>query len=253
MILNCIAIDDEPIALNHIASYITQTPFLNLVAKCTSAIDALKVIHTEADLQLIFLDIRMADLSGMELARILGASEKRKSVRIIFTTAYDQYALESYKVDALDYLLKPFNFVDFSRAANKAFEYFSTPGGVSTDTDIAVPAPGPIELKKEFIYLKVEYQVVKVDLDEILYVEGLKDYVKVYLAGEAKPLLSLSSLKNLEEKLPADRFMRLHRSFIVALNHIKAVTKSSVQIRDSTIYVSEQYKEKFARFLSTWV
>jgi len=122
MIINCIAVDDEPIALNLIASYIAQTPFLKLAAKCLSAVEALKVIHTEPDIQLIFLDIRMADLSGMELAKILEASVRRKTLRVIFTTAYDQYALESYQVDALDYLLKPFSFVDFSRAAAKALD-----------------------------------------------------------------------------------------------------------------------------------
>ena len=251
MIINCIAVDDEPIALNLIASYIAQTPFLKLAAKCLSAVEALKVIHTEPDIQLIFLDIRMADLSGMELAKILEASVRRKTLRVIFTTAYDQYALESYQVDALDYLLKPFSFVDFSRAAAKALDYFE---GLEHGGGNVVMPVNKVDLpQKDYIYLKVEYQVVKIDLNDILYIEGLKDYVKVYLADEPKPLLSLSSLKTLEEKLPADRFLRLHRSFIVSLNQIRAVTKNAVQIRETTIYVSEQYKEIFLKFQSKWI
>ena len=251
MIINCIAVDDEPIALNLIASYIAQTPFLKLTAKCLSAVEALKVIHTEPDIQLIFLDIRMADLSGMELAKILEASLRRKSLRVIFTTAYDQYALESYQVDALDYLLKPFNFVDFSRAAAKALDYFD--GLEHGGGNVVVPVNKVDLPQKDYIYLKVEYQVVKIDLNDILYIEGLKDYVKVYLTNEPKPILSLSSLKALEEKLPADKFLRLHRSFIVSLNQIKAVTKNAVQIRETTIYVSEQYKEIFSKFQSKWI
>ena len=244
--INCIAVDDEPIALNLISSYIEQTPFLELAAKCSSAITALKFIHEQPQVQLVFLDIRMADLSGMELARIIDQSANKKQLRIIFTTAYDQYALEGYKVAALDYLVKPFSFVDFSKAAAKALEYFS----MFEDTR---PTPAPLPVKeKEYLYLKVEYQLVKVDTDDILYIEGLKDYVKVYLQNEPKPLLTLTSLKTLEERLHGQHFMRLHRSYIVALDKIKAVTKSSVQIGAKVIQVSEQYREVFADYLQKW-
>ncbi len=248
MNIKCIAVDDEPIALNLISSYIQQTPFLTLVDKCSSAITALKSVHEHPEVQLLFLDIRMADLSGIELAKIVDQSSGRKNLRIIFTTAYDQYALESYKVAALDYLLKPFSFIDFSKAAAKALEYFSL-----MENQPASPPPViPLVKEKEYLYLKVEYQLVKVDIDQILYIEGLKDYVKVYLQNEAKPILTLSSLKNLEEKLPADRFLRLHRSFIVSLNQVKAVTKSSVQIGATTLHVSEQYRDAFAQFFNKW-
>jgi two-component system, LytTR family, response regulator LytT len=249
MIIKCIAVDDEPIALNLVASYIEQTPFLQLVDKCSSAITALRSIQDHPDVQLLFLDIRMADLSGMELAKIIDQGTSRRDRRIIFTTAYDQYALEGYKVGALDYLMKPFNFADFSRAAAKAFEYFS----LFEDAN-QTPAPRQVLAtpEKDYIYLKVEYQLVKIDTDHILYIEGLKDYVKVFLDNEAKPILTLTSLKNLEEKLPVAKFKRLHRSYIVALDKVKAVTKNSLQIVDVTIHITDQYKDTFADFLSSW-
>ncbi len=249
MILNCMTVDDEPIALNLVSAYVEQTPFLNLVARCSNAMTALKTLHEHPKIQLIFLDIRMADLSGIELARIVDQSANRKNLRIIFTTAYDQYALEGYKVAALDYLLKPFNYVDFSKAAVKAMEYFSI---IDAPQPAGTPQPPAAATGKEYIYLKVEYQLVKVDTAEILYIEGLKDYVKVYLQDEPKPLLTIASLKHLEEKLPAGRFMRLHRSYIVSLDKIKAVTKTSVQIGAVTIQVSDQYRDVFAEFLSRW-
>jgi two-component system response regulator LytT len=250
MTINCIAVDDEPIALDLIVSYINQTPFLKLVEKCSGAVAALKVIHDRPEVQLIFLDIRMAGLSGIELARLVEQSDGKKKLRIIFTTAYDQYALESYKVAALDYLLKPFNYVDFFRAATKAFDYFAVMQNHQPVNHVQpVSAPG----NKEFIYLKVEYQLVKINIQDILYIEGLKDYVKVYLKNEPKPILSLTSLKVLDEKLPPDRFLRLHRSFIVSLDNIKAVTKNAVQVGQTTIHVTEQYKDVFASFLNKWV
>jgi DNA-binding LytR/AlgR family response regulator len=215
---------------------------LNLIGQFNNAIDALREIHHNDSIQLIFLDIRMADLSGVELARIIGQSDKKKNLRVVFTTAYDQYALEGFRVDALDYLLKPFSFVDFSKAATKAYDYF-----VRNDSK-AVTAP-----EKQYIYLKVEHQLVKVGLDDILYIEGLKDYVKVYLKNTDKPLLTLTSLKRLEEKLPVGSFMRIHRSYIVAKEAIRSATKASVQVGDATLYVSEQFKDVFNEFLGKWL
>lgn len=250
MSIDCIAVDDEPAALSLIASFISQTPYLNLVGQFNNAISALKEIHENPQLQLIFLDIRMADLNGIELARIIGQSEKKKDLRIIFTTAYDQYALEGFKVDAMDYLVKPFNYVDFSKAAEKAKDYFSMyESSKQAFTDESRPAARD----RPYIYLKVEHQLVKIDVDDILYIEGLKDYVKVFLKSADKPLLTLTSLKRLQEKLPTDRFLRLHRSFIVATPAIKSATKNAVQIGNTTITVSEQFKEDFNQFLNKWV
>lgn len=251
MILNCITVDDEPVALQLISSYVKQTPFLKLLASCESALSALTILHEHPETNLIFLDIRMAGLSGIELAKIVDQSAGRKNTRIIFTTAYDQYALEGYKVAALDYLLKPFSLADFSRAAIKALEYFTMIDAQTAppqNKQLVTTAP-----EKEYIYLKVEYQLVKIDLRDILYIEGLKDYAKVYLQNEPKPILTLSSLKSLEEKLPSKRFLRLHRSYIVALDKIKAVTKTSVQVAGTTVMVSDQYREVFAEFLTNWV
>jgi two-component system response regulator LytT len=250
MKINCIAVDDEPFALSLISSYIEKTPFLNLVASFSNGVASLKAIHEQPSIQLIFLDIRMADLSGIELARIIEQSGRKKSIRIIFTTAYDQYAMEGYKVDALDYLLKPFSFVDFTRAATKAYDYFNM-------LQFSLTPDNPSELtglqEKKYIYLKVDSQLQKVNTADILYIEGLKDYVKLFLKGQDRPLLTLSSLKSLEEKLPNNTFLRIHRSFIVGVEHIKSVTKNSVQIQETTIPVTEQYKLGFTDFLKNWV
>lgn len=246
MILHCIAVDDEPVALDIITQYIGMTPSLQLVAKCHSAVEAMRVLHTQPDIQLIFLDIRMADLSGMDMAKIIAQSDQRRSTRIIFTTAFDQYALESYKVAALDYLVKPFNYTDFSRAVTRALEYF----GMSVT---ATSSETVVTSEKQQIYFKVEYQLVKVLLDDILYIEGLKDYVKVYLDNEDKQLMTLTSLKALEDKLPPTRFLRLHRSYIINLDKVKATTKTSVQINQLTVPITEQYKVVFQDFLSKWV
>lgn len=243
--LRCIAVDDEPLALGLVCAFIEQTPFLQLVGRYSSAIEALRGLHAQAA-ELLFLDIQMPDLTGIELARVLDRGQPGQRPRIIFTTAFNQFALESYRVDALDYLVKPFNYEEFLRAANKAKAYFDL---------IQAPAQLPVAVpatEEEYLFLKVEYQLVRIAYRDILYIEGLKDYVKVHLQSEAKPVLSLTSLKALEEKLPARRFMRIHRSFIVALDKIKAVTRNTVQIGEVSISVSDQYKENFNQFLSRW-
>lgn len=250
MKINCIAVDDEPLALSLIRSYIEKTPFLNLVGAFTNGVEGLKATQEQPSIQLIFLDIRMTDLSGIELARIIEQTGRKKNLRIIFTTAYDQYAVEGFKVDALDYLLKPFNFVDFTRAATKAFDYFQ----MLQQSANPATANGLIgQPEKKYLYLKVDYQLQKVDLSTILYIEGLKDYVKVFLKGQEKPLLTLSSLKSLEEKLPTEAFLRIHRSFIVGIDHIRSVTKNSVQIEQMIIPVTDQFKVGFAELLKNWL
>lgn len=242
--LNSIAVDDEPLALGLVAAFIDKTPFLHLVGKYSSAVEALEVIHQQP-IDVVFLDIQMPDLTGIELARILERASS-KAPRIIFTTAFNQYALDGFRVDALDYLLKPFNYEEFLRAATKAKSY------VELVRKAAQTVPLP-ESKDEYLFLKVEYQMVRIAYDDILYMEGLKDYVKVHLKSDNKPILSLTSLKALEEKLPASKFMRIHRSFIVNLDQIGAVTRNSIQIGNITIPVSDQYKEVFSLFLSKWM
>jgi two-component system response regulator LytT len=251
MILNCIAVDDEPLALGLVSAFVEQTPFLKLVGKYSNAIEALKALH-QLKVDVIFLDIQMPDLNGLELARVLDRGNSAERPRIIFTTAYNQFALEGYRVDALDYLLKPFNYEDFLRAAHKGMAYFELVNRPNT----ATPAPVSIveeTVENDYLFLKVEYQLVRVALNDILYIESLKDYVKVWVQNSEKAILSLTSLKALEEKLPPKRFMRIHRSFIVALEKINSITRNSVQIGKINITVGDQYKDDFAQFLSKWV
>ena len=250
MTIPCIAVDDEPLALGLVCSFIQQTPFLRLVGRYESAVAALRALHEHPEVQLLFLDIKMPDLSGLELARVIQAGQQR----IIFTTAFNQYALEGFRVDALDYLLKPFNYEEFLRAALKARAYFELKTASAAPAPPAAPAPlpAPAEPADDHLYLKVEYQLVRVAFSDILYVEGLKDYVKVHLASQPRPLLSLTSLRNMEEKLPARHFMRIHRSYIIGLGHIQAIGRGTVQIKGETIPVSDGYREVFDQFFSKW-
>jgi len=252
MILNVIAVDDEPLALGLVSAFIEQTPFLKLVGRFSNAVEALRAIHAQK-VDVLFLDIQMPDLNGIELARVLDNSKSNKP-RIIFTTAYNQFALEGYRVDALDYLLKPFNYEEFLHAANNALAYgellekSNAPASVT-----AGPAIAEERIEDEYLFLKVEYQLVRIALNDILYIEGLKDYVKVWLKSAEKPILSLTSLKSLEEKLPSKKFMRVHRSFIVSLDKINSITRNALQIGKVNITVGDQYKEAFSQFLSKWV
>lgn len=240
MTLNCMAVDDEPLALGLISSFIRQTPFLNLVASSGSAVEAMNIIKQQP-LHLIFLDIEMPKLNGIELARLLNQQNQQEPPRIIFTTAYNQFAVDSYRVDALDYLLKPFSYEGFLRAANKAVTFFET-------RNQQQPAN-----QEEYLFVRVEYQLVRIAWNDIVYIEGLKDYVKIHLASSPKAVLTLMTLKSLEEKLPSNRFMRIQRSFIIALDKISAISKSSIHIAGAEITIGDQYKEKLQEFLSKWL
>lgn len=241
MTLNCIAVDDEPPALDLICRFINQTPFLALTDSFSNAIESLRFIN-ENNVDLIFLDIQMPDLSGIELARILSGRNMNNSPSIIFTTAFDQFALEGYKLDVVDYLLKPFGYEEFLRGATKALNLAKLKSNQAE-------APSKDE---DYIYLKVEFQTVKIACSQITYIEGLKDYAKIHILNEEKSILSLITLKALEEKLPKGKFMRIHKSFIVSLEKITSVTRNSIYIGDTMFGVSEQYKEEFARFLHAW-
>jgi DNA-binding LytR/AlgR family response regulator len=247
MILNCVAIDDEPLALELVSKFIEQTAFLKLTGKFSNAIEALSFIN-QKEVQLIFMDIQMPDLSGMELARVLDGKKKSEHTRIIFATAYHQFAIEGYKVDALDYLLKPYSYEEFLNAATKASAYFERLNQNEQSENKESEKPNP-----DYIFLKVEYQLVKVLLKEIAYVEAYKDYVKVHLTSKPNPILSLTSLKSMEELLPSDQFMRVHRSFIVALDHIDSVSKNVINIGNQSIAVGDNYKEPFLEFMSRWM
>ncbi|MDX6183633.1 LytTR family DNA-binding domain-containing protein [Flavobacterium sp. Fl-77] len=241
MILKCIAVDDEPLALKLVETFIDQTPFLELVCSCDNAVEAMSLIR-EQQPDLIFLDINMPNLTGMELARLL-QEQSGITPKIIFTTAYNHYAIEGYRVNAVDYLLKPFSYEEFLRATSKALQ-------LSEETSTASQV---INTDDEFIFIKVEYQWIRVSLKDISYIESLKDYVRVHLTSPLKPLLSLISLKALEEKLPSSKFMRLHRSFIVSLEKITAISKNSILINKTEITVGEQYKETFKVITDKWI
>ncbi len=245
MKLNCIAVDDEPLALGLVCTFIEKTPFLELKQSFSSAVEALHYLQEEP-VDIVFLDIQMPDLTGLQLARILEKATD-KTTRIIFTTAFNQFALEGFRVDALDYLLKPFNYEEFLRAATKAQNHFEL---LKRAGDASGPGAGT---REDYLFLKVEYQMVRIPFRDILYIEGLKDYVKVHLAANQRPLLSLTSLKSLEEKLVAHGFMRIHRSYIINLEKIRSVTKTNVTIGEDTIPVSDQYKDDFNRYLSKWL
>lgn len=252
MKISCIIIDDEPIALDLIKRYVVRTPELELSGEFSSGMEATSFLKNN-NVDLIFTDIRMPELSGMEMAQILDQKQTAENPRIIFTTAYDTYALEGYSVDALDYLLKPFSYVDFSKAILKAENYFKLirqipetreekPISISMDS-----AP----INDPFLYIKVEYQLVKIE-DQILYIEAMKDYVKIYLEKETKPILTLTTLKNIEEKLDPYKFLRIHRSYIVSLDKITAVKKNSVQIGRMEIAVTDSYRDSYNEFVDRW-
>lgn len=243
MKLTCAIIDDEPLAVSLLESYALKTPFLELKGKFNSAIQAMEVL-TEEPVDLLFLDIQMPELTGLEFSRILPSE-----TRVIFTTAFNQYAIDSYKVNALDYLLKPINYTDFLAASNKALQWFDmtrkTPVNPSKNED------QPIEKEEmESIFIKTEYKLVQVELRKILYIEGLKDYVKIYVEGEPRPILSLISMKTLEDLLPANRFIRVHRSFIVQPEKIKVIERNRIVFGKEYIPISDTYKDKFYEFLT---
>ncbi|GAB2998494.1 LytTR family DNA-binding domain-containing protein [uncultured Cyclobacterium sp.] len=234
--ISCLIVDDEPMALNLVESYVNKTPFLDLKGKCSSAIEAMEFLKS-TPVDLLFLDIQMPDLTGIEFSKMLP-----KDTRVIFTTAFDEYALEGFKVEALDYLLKPFDYAEFLAAANKASTWFNLVRGKQT-------APEQVE-NNEFLFVKSEYKQVKIKLSEVLYFEGLKDYIKIWQKDQSKPILTLMSLKSLEDELPESQFMRVHRSFIVSLNNINVIERSQILINDQRITVSDQYKPKFLAFIN---
>ena len=242
MPLNCIAVDDEPLALGLVCAFIDKTPFLNLVGRYSSAVEALHGLHSQ-EVDLVFLDIQMPDLTGIELARLMAQAQQGKHApRIIFTTAFNQFALDGYKVDALDYLLKPFNYEEFLRATTKAKAYFDLINrpAAATPTPVALPVQ-----EDEYLFLKVEYQLVRVSLSDILYIEGLKDYVKIYTSQQNRPILTRLNLKAMESKLPIELFCRVHLSYIVSLQKITSFQKTKLHIGKQEIPIGNKFSEQF--------
>ncbi|MFI3281905.1 MAG: LytTR family DNA-binding domain-containing protein [Rikenellaceae bacterium] len=228
MRLKTIVIDDEPLAAMLIEGYISKTPFLEHTATFSTAVEAMNSEEL-AVADLLFLDIQMPTLTGLEFSRMVGSR-----TRIIFTTAFGQYAIDGYKVNALDYLLKPISYSDFLGAVQKAEEWFKLKGE---------------EAEIDSIYVKSEYKLLRIELEKLLYVEGLKDYVKFHVEGEPKPILSLMNIKHVEEILSRDKFIRVHRSFIVRKDKIKVIERSRILFGNEAIPIGESYKSVVQDYL----
>ena len=229
--IRTIVVDDEPLARELMGGYVRQTPFLSLEGLYASAVEALDRLGRDP-VDLLFLDIQMPQLNGLELSRMIDTR-----TRVIFTTAFEQYALEGFRVDALDYLLKPISYAEFLRAAGKAQRWFESLG------------TSPSEPQARTIFVKTDYKMLQLQLEDILYIEGVKDYVRIFTAdgGDVKTQMSM---KSLEETLPSDRFIRVHRSFIVNIDKIRIIERNRIVFGKVYIPVSDSYKDRFMEALS---
>ena len=242
-LLTCIIIDDEPLAVRLLESFVTKTPDLKLLGSYTDSVEAINAVREQRP-QLLFLDIQMPDLNGMELAHMLPEGTK-----VIFTTAFKEYAYESYEVSALDFLLKPIRYNKFISAVEKAREWFGRSQEPHTEEPAAI---GNQDVAKPIntVFLKVDGEYRQVALDKILYVCGMKDYVMFYVEGERKPLITHLTMKSVEEMLPTNQFLRVHRSYIVALDKIRSVDRNDcIYIGDEIIRVTDAFKDTFNQFL----
>jgi two-component system LytT family response regulator len=233
MAIRCLAIDDEPLALKQIGSYISKTPFLELSAACRSALDALEYL-SKKPVDILFVDINMPDLSGMDFVKSLSDRPL-----VIFTTAYSDYAVEGFRVDATDYLLKPFGYNDFLAAVNKA----------KARIDLKAARPAPEHPDNDHIFVKSDYKLVRINLADIDYIESMHEYVRIHLSS-GKAVMTLLSLKAIEEQLPAPGFLRVHRSYIVNSSKIKIIERNRIVFDKVHIPVSDQYKQAFQDFLN---
>ncbi len=232
--IRCIAIDDEPLALMQIASYIKKTPFLELAGQCQSALKAIEVLET-IPVDLMFVDINMPDLSGMDFVKTIENPPK-----IVFVTASTEYALEGFRVDAIDYLLKPISYVDFLKSVNKVKSWF----------DAHQQKADEVRSNKEFLFIKSDYKLLRINFDDIKYIEGMSEYIRIHLTND-KPVMTLLGMKAIEDQLPSDRFMRVHRSYIVNLTKISVIERNRI-IFDGSVYipVSDQFKTKFQSYIN---
>ena len=235
--IRCLAIDDEPLALQQLVAYISKVPFLELAAQCQSALEARTFLENDT-VDAIFCDINMPDLNGMDFVKSLAAPPL-----VVFTTAYSEYAVEGFRVNAVDYLLKPFGLQDFQRAANRLKERLDN---AHSNAMASIPSNTP-----DVLFLKTDYRIIKVNISDIRYVEGMSEYLKVWLESERKPIITLLSMKKMEERLP-ETFMRIHRSYIINLDKIQEVNKNRV-IMDTETYlpIGDMYKEAFQAYLDT--
>ena len=234
--IRCLAIDDEPLALRQLETYISKVDFLDLVAACPSAVDARRVLSSEA-VDVIFCDINMPDLDGMSFVRSLV-----NPPMVVFTTAYSEYALEGYKVNALDYLLKPFGLDDFQKAAQK----------VKKQYELEHKAEISALDQDDSIYFKTDYKIVRVEVSRIVYVEGMSEYLKIHMDDRKDPVIVLLSMKKLEERLPSERFMRIHKSYIINLGRISQVSKGHVAMDGgANIPIGDMYRDTLLGYINS--
>lgn len=232
--IKVLAIDDEPLALRQLVSYIGKVPFMELAAQCQSALEA-RAFLANNSVDAIFCDINMPDLNGMDFVKSLTVSPL-----VVFTTAYSEYAVEGFRVNAVDYLLKPFGLQEFQRAANRIKERVEASRATPASTE-----------EEDVIFLKTDHRIVKVSIPDIRYVEAMSEYLKVWLEGQSKPVVTLLTMKKMEERLP-DNFMRVHRSYIVNLTKIQEVDKNRIIMdADTRLPVGDLYKENFQAYLDT--
>ena len=243
MIIKCAIVDDEPLAVNLLASYVEKIPFLELWGKYNNATDALHGIG-EQPVDLLFLDIQMPELNGLELSKMIP-----ENTRIVFTTAFDRYAVDGFRVNALDYLLKPISYADFMEACNKALQWFQLVQQSEQPATATPAAAAPAEEPRS-IFVKSEYKLLQINLDDIRYIEGLKDYVKIYTEQSPHPILSLMNMKAIEQMLPASRFIRVHRSFIVQKSKIREIERNRIVFGDVYIPIGDSYKQAFQDFIN---
>lgn len=233
--IRCLAIDDEPLALCQLESYLKKVPFLDVMGGCQSAMDAMRILEEE-EIDAIFIDINMPDLNGMEFVKSL-----QHPPLVVFTTAYQEYAVEGYKVNAVDYLLKPFGMADIMRAAEHVKERYEL---------LHAATASPVD-EDDALFLKTEYKVVRVIVTDIVYIEGMAEYLRIYLDGQEKPLITLLSMKKMEERLRNHAFMRIHKSYIINLRHISEINKSRVILdTGASISIGDSYRERLTEYVN---
>jgi two-component system LytT family response regulator len=243
--IRCLVVDDEPLALHIIEDYISKVPFLELVKATTNPIEALTIVQ-EGGVDLVYLDVQMPELTGIQFLRIANGKAK-----VILTTAYPQYALEGYELDVIDYLLKPIAFDRFFKSAQKA-QGIIQPSTKSSSTEqpqavAAAPQQPQDDFSHDFIFVKTEHKIQKVYLHDILYIEGLKDYISIFTSQER--IITLQNMKKMEDALPERHFVRVHKSYIVALNKIDSIERSRIFIGDKVIPVGDTYRDQFFKMI----
>ena len=239
--IKCIAIDDEPLALKKLVTYIKKIPYLELVAECRSAIEAQQLIDQE-QVDAIFLDINMPDLNGLDFAKSM--QDHSKGPIMVFTTAYSEYAIEGYKANAVGYLLKPYSFDEFETAAQKVKDIME----IRHQSSAEVSA----DPNDNVIYVKSDYRIVRIDISSIRYIEAMSEYLRISCDDKEKPVIVLLSMKKIEEHLPTNTFMRIHRSYIINLNKIREVKKNHVILEgDASLPIGDNYKDTFMNYLNS--